>query len=115
MAVRRRGARKLRCGCPLFRPAIMLSALPLESRDFRTPQECPSNPGLTDKLPTTSQTDELAALVEAQDSVQKSTPDNFQNNKHKPTPRLPYSSQIEPCASAALQSGGKAHWRKRAL
>jgi hypothetical protein len=61
--------------------AIMLSASPLESRGFRTPQACPSNPGLTDKLPTTSQADELAALVDAQNSVQKSTPTNFQNDK----------------------------------
>jgi hypothetical protein len=35
---------------------------------------------LTDKLPATSQADELAALVDAQDSVQKSTPDNYQND-----------------------------------
>jgi hypothetical protein len=29
----------------------------------------------------TSQADELAALVDAQDSVQKSTPDNYQNDR----------------------------------
>jgi hypothetical protein len=34
----------------------------------------------SDKLPTTSQADELAALVDAQDSVQKSTQDNYQND-----------------------------------
>ena len=47
--------------CPLFRPAIILSVLPLESRGSRTFRSWPSDPGLTDKLPTTSQADELAA------------------------------------------------------
>jgi hypothetical protein len=48
-------------------------------------------PWLTDILATTSQADEWAAVVDAQDSVQKSTPDNFQNNTVR-SPPFPGSS-----------------------
>jgi hypothetical protein len=45
MAVARSGT----CACPRFRPAIILSVLPLEPRSSRTFQAWPSDPGLTDK------------------------------------------------------------------
>jgi hypothetical protein len=45
MAVARSGT----CACPLFRPAIILSVLPLESRSSRTFQARPSDPRLTDR------------------------------------------------------------------
>jgi hypothetical protein len=76
MAVPRSGT----WACPPFRPAIILSVLPLESRSSRTFQAWPSYPRLTDRAQTTSQAAREGTTADAQNTVQNPTPNNFPND-----------------------------------
>jgi hypothetical protein len=83
MSVRRRGARKDKVWLSTFSSGNHVVRLAIGIPGF------PDASGVNGQAPDDFSNRRVAALVDAQDSVQKSTPDNFQNdNPRRPCPDL---------------------------
>jgi hypothetical protein len=82
MSVRRRGARKDKVWLSTFSSGNHVVRLAIGIPGFPDASGVTVQPWFDGQAPDDFSNRRVAALVDAQDSVQKSTPDNFQNDTH---------------------------------